>query len=179
MLGRGGTDSPCFVWDKTASGTARSNTGNGLHLWNTSKLCKDEHCLVYFSLHDSQNGLQFLPLTDCQRVLQLFMILLLAVSEVVLSHTESSSRSALQSINIELLAVPEEVLSHIESRSWSAVQSILCVAPCCPRGSYVPYKSKEQIIFAVHSLLLYDVPEAVLSHKKARSISSVGLSLQK
>ena len=120
-----------------------------------------------------------------------------------MSHTESRSRSVVQSINFELLAVPEAVLSHIELRSRSAVQSILCVAPRCPRGSLVPYKGEEQIICPFHSLccsslsqrqsrpirkrgadqlcssfsvLLLAIPEAVSSHTKVRSISSAGLS---
>ena len=42
-----------------------------------------------------------------------------------------------------LLAVPEAVSSHTKVRSRSAVQSILSLAPRCPRGSLVPYKSKE------------------------------------
>ena len=51
-----------------------------------------------------------------------------------------------------LLTVPEAVLSHTKARSRSAVQSInfeknLCLAPRCPRGSLVPYNSKEQISF--------------------------------
>ena len=32
------------------------------------------------------------------------------------------------------------------------MQSIFCVAPCCPRGSLVPYKNEEQIMCAVHFL---------------------------
>ena len=123
-----------------------------------------------------------------------------------MSHTESRSRSVVQSINFELLAVPEAVLSHIELRSRSAVQSILCVAPRCPRGSLVPYKGEEQITCPFHSLccsslsqrqsrpirkrgadqlcssfsvLLLAIPEAVSSHTKVRSISSAGLSLRR
>ena len=42
-----------------------------------------------------------------------------------------------------LLAVPEAVLSNTKTRSRSAVRSILCLAPCCPRGSLGPYKSEE------------------------------------
>ena len=42
-----------------------------------------------------------------------------------------------------LLTVPEAVLSHTKTRSRSAVQSIFCVAPWCPRGRLVPYKSEE------------------------------------
>ena len=68
-----------FVWDETASGTVRSNRGNGM---------------------------------EC-----VFSVL--------------------------LLAVPEAVSSHIKARSRSAVQSILRLAPCCPIGSLVPYKSDE------------------------------------
>ena len=45
--------------------------------------------------------------------------------------------------SVLLLAVPEAVSSHTKARSRSAVQSILCVAPRCPRGSLVPYKSEE------------------------------------
>ena len=59
---------------------------------------------------------------------------------------------------------------------------ILCFAPCCPRSSLVPYKNEEQISCAVcspFSVLLLAVPEAVSSHTKVRSISSVGLSLQR
>ena len=48
---------------------------------------------------------------------------------------------------ILLLAVPEAVLSHIKVRSRSALLSNLCVAPCCPRGSLIPYKSEEHHIF--------------------------------
>ena len=77
-----------FVWDKTASGTARSNIGNGM---------------------------------EC-----LFSVLLLPVTEVVSSHTETRSRSA--------------------------VQSILSLAPRCLRGSLVPYKSEEhQFCGALHT----------------------------
>jgi hypothetical protein len=115
-----------FVWDETASGTARSKT----YVW------------------------------------------LLTVPEAVLCHTTARRRSAVQSINFEenlclnpccprdslvpyntdeqisfnpflLLAVPEAVSSHTKGRSRSAVQSILCLAPRCPRGSLIPYKSKE------------------------------------
>ena len=68
-----------FVWDKTASGTARSNKGNGLS------------CLL----------------------------------------------------SVLLLAVPEVVLSHTKTRSRSVVQSILSVAPRCPGGSLAPYMSEE------------------------------------
>ena len=39
-----------------------------------------------------------------------------------------------------------------EWRSESAVKSNLCIAPCCPLDSQVPYKSKEQINSTVHSL---------------------------
>ena len=38
---------------------------------------------------------------------------------------------------------PEAVLSYTKVRSRSAVKSIICVDPCCTRGSLVPYKSKE------------------------------------
>ena len=36
-----------------------------------------------------------------------------------------------------------------EQHSW-AEMSILCFAPCCPRGSPVPYQKEEQISCAVH-----------------------------
>ena len=42
-----------------------------------------------------------------------------------------------------LLAVPAAISSQTKVRSKSAVQSILCVAPHCPRGSPVPYKSEK------------------------------------
>ena len=45
--------------------------------------------------------------------------------------------------SVLLLAVPEAVSSHTKTRSRSAVQSILSLAPRCPRGSLVPYKSDE------------------------------------
>ena len=45
--------------------------------------------------------------------------------------------------SVLLLPVTEAVLSHTETRSRSAVQSILSLAPRCLRGSLVPYKSEE------------------------------------
>ena len=45
--------------------------------------------------------------------------------------------------SVFLLTVPEAVSSHNEGRSKSAVKSNFCVAPRCPRGSLVPYISKE------------------------------------
>ena len=42
--------------------------------------------------------------------------------------------------------VPEAISTQNKGRSRSAVQSILFVAPRCPRGSLVPYKSKENQI---------------------------------
>ena len=45
--------------------------------------------------------------------------------------------------SVLLLAVPEAVLSHNKTRSRSAVQSFPSLAPCCPRGSLVPYQSEE------------------------------------
>ena len=68
-----------FVWDESASGTARSNIGNGME------------CISF----------------------------------------------------VLLLAVPEAVSLNTKPRSRSAVQSILSLAPRCPRGSLVPYKSEE------------------------------------
>ena len=52
-----------------------------------------------------------------------------------------------------LFAVPETVFSHTKTRSKSAVQSIFCVAPRCPRGSLVPYKSEENQFHSVLALL--------------------------
>ena len=52
--------------------------------------------------------------------------------------------------------------------SRSAVQSLLCIAPRCPRGK----------LCSPFSVLLLAILEAVLSHTKLRSISSVGLSLR-
>ena len=51
-----------------------------------------------------------------------------------------------------LLTVPEAVLSDTKVRSRSAVQSILFVAPPCPRGSLVPYKSEENQFHPVLAL---------------------------
>ena len=34
-----------LVWDKTASGTARSKTGNGLHSWSAPRFCMGRDCL--------------------------------------------------------------------------------------------------------------------------------------
>ena len=45
--------------------------------------------------------------------------------------------------SVLLLNVPEAVSSHTKTRSRSAVQSIPSLAPCCPRGSLVPYQSEE------------------------------------
>ena len=45
--------------------------------------------------------------------------------------------------SVLLLGVPEAVSSHKERRSRSSDKPILCVAPLYPRGSLVPYKSKE------------------------------------
>ena len=59
-----------------------------------------------------------------------------------------------------LLAVPEAVSSDTKMRSISAVQSIFCVAPCCPRGSLVPYKSEENQFHPVLALLLMGAPMA-------------------
>ena len=57
-----------------------------------------------------------------------------------------------------LLAVPEAVSSHKITRSRSAVQSILYVAPRCPRGSLVPYKSEKNQFHPVLALLGTDAP---------------------
>ena len=46
-------------------------------------------------------------------------------------------------VSVLLLVVPEAVSSHTKTRSRSAVQSIPGLAPRCPRGSLVPYKSEE------------------------------------
>ena len=65
---------------------------------------------------------------------------------------ETASGTARSKTSVLLLTVPEAVLSHTKARSRSAVQSInfeqnLCLAPRCPRGSLVPYNSEEQISF--------------------------------
>ena len=55
-------------------------------------------------------------------------------------------------ISLLLLAIPKAVLSHTKARSRSPVQSILCDATRCPRGSLVPYKSKENQFHPVLAL---------------------------
>ena len=71
-----------------------------------------------------------------------------------------------------LLAVPEAFSSHTKTRSRSSVQYIFCVAPCCPRGSLVPYKNEEQISCAVHSLCC-----SSLSQMQSCPIQKQGASL--
>ena len=93
------------VWDKTASGTARSSTENEL---NSLSL------LLVFVWDETASG------TARRNIAELSCL-----------------------FSVFLLAVPEAVLSHTETRSRSAVQSIPSLAPRCPRGSLVPYQSEE------------------------------------
>ena len=74
--------------------------------------------------------------------------------------------------SVFLLNVQEAVLSHNEERSKSSVQSNFCAAPHCPRGSFVPYKSEEQISSAVHSLSC-----SSLSHRQSRPTQKRGASV--
>ena len=74
--------------------------------------------------------------------------------------------------SVFLLTVPEAVSSQNEGRSKSAVQSNFCVAPCCLRGSLVPYKSEEQISCAVHFLCC-----SSLSQRQSRPIQKQGESV--
>ena len=66
-----------------------------------------------------------------------------------LSHSHSRPYQSEEQISCSVhnlccsLLFPEAVSSNIKVRSKSAVPSILCVAPCCPRGSLIPYKSEE------------------------------------
>ena len=71
------------------------------------------------------------------------------------SGTARSKTESIHSISFPmlLLAVPEAVSSHTKIRSRSAVQSIFCVAPRCPRGKLVPYKSEENLFHPVLALL--------------------------
>ena len=73
--------------------------------------------------------------------------------------------------SVLLLAVPEAVSSHSKRRR-STVQYIFWVAPQCPRGSLVPYESKEKINCAVYSVCC-----SSLSPKQSRPIQSQGESV--
>ena len=64
--------------------------------------------------------------------------------------------------------------SHTKERSRSAVHIILCVAPRWSKRQSCPYKIKEQISCAVHSLCC-----SSLSHAKVKSITPTRLSLQR
>ena len=63
-------------------------------------------------------------------------------------------------ISVCLLAVQEADSSHTKARTRSPVQSINCVAPRCPRGSLVPYKSEENQFHPVLALLGPGAPMA-------------------
>ena len=78
-------------------------------------------------------------------------VLLLTVPEAVSPYTKGADQLC-GSFSEFILAVPEAVLSHIRVRSRSVVQFIPCVAPCCSRGSLVPYKSKEHQFHQVLAL---------------------------
>ena len=70
---------------------------------------------------------------------------------------ETASGTARSKTSMLLLTVPEAVSSHTKARSRSAVQSInfeqdLSLAPRCPRGSLVPYKSEENQFHPVLAL---------------------------
>ena len=77
---------------------------------------------------------------DCTADLLLVLVWDETASGTARSKTESRQLSPFPML---LLAVPEAVSSHTKTRSRSAVQSILSLAPRCPRGSLVPYKSEE------------------------------------
>ena len=82
------------------------------------------------------------------------------------------------SFSVLLFAVPEAVSSHSKVRSRSAVQFILCVAPRCPRGSLFPYKSKEQISCAVHSLCCSLLSQTLVPYKSEENQFHPVLALQ-
>ena len=66
------------------------------------------------------------------------------------SGTSWSKKENRHSISFPLLllGVPEAVLSYTKTWNRSHVQSIFCVAPCCPIGSLIPYKSAENQFLA-------------------------------
>ena len=72
-----------------------------------------------------------------------------------------------------LLAVPEAVSSHTKTRSRSAVQSTFCVAPRCPKGSLVPYKSEANQFHPVLALLGTGAMMVTVAHQKAMAASAV------
>ena len=87
---------------------------------------------------------------DCTADLLLIFVWDETASETARSKTENIHSFPFSTL---LLAVPEAVLSHTKTRSRSAVQPIFCVAPCCTRGSLVPYKSDENQFHPVLALL--------------------------
>ena len=75
-----------LVWDKTASGTARSNTENELHSLSL---------LLILVWDETASGT---VRSNIAELSYLVSVLLLAVPEAVSSHTKTRSRSAVQSI---------------------------------------------------------------------------------
>ena len=105
------------LWDKTASGTGRSNKKDILHSRSAPPFSMGEDCLWNSKKHNvgDLNPLFNLSLYWYRRQAYLY-----------------------NQYCTVLLAVPEAVLSHNKGRIRSAVQYFPCVAPLCPRCSVVP-----------------------------------------
>ena len=102
-----------FVWDKTASGTARSK----LKIYITADL------LLVLVWDETASGTARSKTETRQLSL---VMLLLTVPEAVSSHTKMRSRYKLcSSFSVLLLAVPEAVSSHTKTRRISSTRSQL------------------------------------------------------
>ena len=139
-----------LVWDKTASGTARSNTENELHSLSL---------LLILVWDETASGT---VRSNIAELSYLVSVLLLAVPEAVSSHTKTRSRSAVQSIpslaprcprgslvphqseeqircSVHFLCCsllfPNSVFSHTKARSRSSVQSIFTESVPWPNRS--------------------------------------------
>ena len=133
-----------FVCDETASGTARSNTENGLHNWFAPHFCMGQDCLwdskEQKKRMDWTADLLFVyvwakPASGTERI-DLTADLLLHFLWDKTASVDMDRRNYIA--KMVLLTVSEAVLSQNEKRSRSDVQSILCVAPLCYRGSVIP-----------------------------------------
>ena len=94
-------------------------------------------------------------------------LLFVFVRDETASGTARSKTENIHSIPfpILLLTLLEAVLSHTKTRSRSAVQSTFCVAPHCPTGSLVPYKSEKNQFHPVLALLGTGAPMKLSSKK--------------
>ena len=124
-----------LVWDKTASGTARSNTENELHSLSL---------LLILVWDETASGT---VRSNIAELSYLVSVLLLAVPEAVSSHTKTRSRSAVQSIPSLSPRCPRGSLVPYQSEEHQFCGALLTERTVCGMILRAAFRDSHDVFF--------------------------------